>query len=373
MIIGCRPSNKGAVGNYRLIQPLMRVHTDQSDDHAAILHHNINQAQFEALSGTTDVFVYQYPQTEAEAKHIEFMSEDPNVLTVVEIDDTVWNMDARQERYAVFGTREVKVNGQWLYKDGENGFDLKGNTQRMKYLTRCIMACDLVTVTTPELKKLMEKNLQEAKKKKIWVEVLPNCVDLDFYQPVELKKDKLRIIWQGGDGHRHDLMTVADALKEVLEKHENVELVFAAHSWPEVANKIKNFSRVSFDPAWTSFDAHPYRLKLLGGDIAICPLEDNEFNRAKSEIKYTEYAALGIPTVASDFIVYSSVIENGKNGFLAKTKEDWVKHLSALIESAELREKIGSAGRKWVQENRSLDKNYHLWADTYKKYLDIKT
>lgn len=371
MILGIQPSNKGAVGCYRLIQPLMKVHDDtENDTHAAILNANINQTQFEALAANIDVYVYQYPQLEPQVKHIEFMSEDPNVLTVVEIDDDVWNIDPKQEQYAYFGLREVKMDGKWLWQDKKGGFDIEANRKRVKNLVRCMMACDLVTVTTPELKNRIETNLKEAKKKKVWVEVLPNCVDLNFYDPVEIVKEKPRIIWHGGNGHRHDFWSVAKALKKILDTYD-VELHLAANAWKEVTDFLGD--KVKFNPAWTSFDAHPYRLKLMGGDIGICPLEDNDFNRVKSEIKYTEFSALGLPTVASAIPPYSPVVKHGKTGFLAKTEDDWVKHLSALIESKELRKEIGSSARKWVEENRSAAETYNQWVKVYKKYLDIKT
>src|SRR5437899_12979401 len=67
--------------------------------------------------------------------------------------------------------------------------------------------------------------------------------------------------------------------------------------------------------------------------IGIAPLEKNAFNDAKSELKWLEYTALGIPTVASDFGPYKRAIGSGKDGFL--TNDNWELALTNLIENSE--------------------------------------
>ena len=47
-------------------------------------------------------------------------------------------------------------------------------------------------------------------------------------------------------------------------------------------------------------------LASLSGDIGICPLVDDEFNRNKSQIKAIEYGLLGLPVVASP-TVYNGI------------------------------------------------------------------
>lgn len=109
-------------------------------------------------------------------------------------------------------------------------------------------------------------------------------------------------------------------------------------------------------------------------DIGIAPLEDTVFNSSKSNIKYLEYSAMGIPTVASKVTPYADTIVNGETGFLIKTKGsvylDWVKALSRLVESNELRESIGKKANSFVRENFNMEKNADLWKDAYLKVLE---
>jgi len=66
--------------------------------------------------------------------------------------------------------------------------------------------------------------------------------------------------------------------------------------------------------------------------IAIAPLERNQFNDCKSELKWLEYTAMGIPVVASDFGPYQRVVSSAMEGFLAEDANDWERFLEVLIQ-----------------------------------------
>ena len=63
--------------------------------------------------------------------------------------------------------------------------------------------------------------------------------------------------------------------------------------------------------------------------------------------------ACGVPVVAAAVGVNRQIIQDGVNGFLASTEDEWVEKLGALIRSAELRKRIGLAGRATVEERYS--------------------
>ena len=76
------------------------------------------------------------------------------------------------------------------------------------------------------------------------------------------------------------------------------------------------------------------------------------------------YMAAGVPYVASPVGINKRITENGNNGFLASTNEEWISYLSLLINDSELRKKMGANGKKYAIEKYSLDV-------CYKKLLDI--
>jgi len=64
--------------------------------------------------------------------------------------------------------------------------------------------------------------------------------------------------------------------------------------------------------------------------------------------------ACSLPVVASPVGVNSEIVESGKNGFLAKSKADWIHALNTLRNDKELRQRMGDAGRKKIEEQYCL-------------------
>ena len=71
-------------------------------------------------------------------------------------------------------------------------------------------------------------------------------------------------------------------------------------------------------------------------------------------MKGLQYMALEVATVMTAVGVNKDIIEEGANGLLAVTDEDWLQKISLLIESAELRNRLGKAGRKTIEERFSF-------------------
>ena len=75
--------------------------------------------------------------------------------------------------------------------------------------------------------------------------------------------------------------------------------------------------------------------------------------------------ALSIPTVMSSVGVNKDIIQDGKNGFLATTADDWNEKLSRLIESEGLRKKLGEEGRNTVIKRYSVEANEKKWLEAF--------
>ena len=62
--------------------------------------------------------------------------------------------------------------------------------------------------------------------------------------------------------------------------------------------------------------------------------------------------------------VNRELIQDGVNGFLAATDQEWVEKLGCLLASGELRRRFGDAGRRTVDERYSLRVNAPMLAAT---------
>ena len=97
---------------------------------------------------------------------------------------------------------------------------------------------------------------------------------------------------------------------------------------------------------------------LRDGTIGMMPLPVNEWTRGKCGLKLLQYMSLGLASIASPVGVNQDIIQDGTNGFLAASEEEWYDKLLRLCDNAELRERLGREARKTVVERYSLD----VWA-----------
>jgi hypothetical protein len=89
--------------------------------------------------------------------------------------------------------------------------------------------------------------------------------------------------------------------------------------------------------------------------IAVAPLRDTPFNRSKSDLKYLEYAALGVPSIFSNVIPYSHSVRHEQTGLLAENTTDaWCEEILRLAYDSTLRERLAEGARTQVLGERCL-------------------
>ncbi|TKA97379.1 glycosyltransferase family 4 protein [Cereibacter changlensis] len=89
-------------------------------------------------------------------------------------------------------------------------------------------------------------------------------------------------------------------------------------------------------------------------DIGIMPLDDSPWSRGKCGYKLIQYMACGLPVIASPVGVNTDIVVHGVNGFLAASDEEWKTALRTLLGDPDLRKRMGSAGRRKVEEDYSV-------------------
>lgn len=95
--------------------------------------------------------------------------------------------------------------------------------------------------------------------------------------------------------------------------------------------------------------------ELQSFDIGIMPLPDDEWTRGKGGYKLLQYLSMGIPAISTPVCINTEIIQNGINGFLVNSKDQWIDKLTLLIENAQLRKRLGLSGKDHVEKRYSLN------------------
>lgn len=88
-------------------------------------------------------------------------------------------------------------------------------------------------------------------------------------------------------------------------------------------------------------------------DIGVYPLATDDWVTGKSGLKAIQYMAFGLPTVATDAGTTPEIIQDGKNGLLVRSEDEWVNALERLVRDPALRRKLGEAARRDAVERYS--------------------
>jgi glycosyltransferase involved in cell wall biosynthesis len=105
-------------------------------------------------------------------------------------------------------------------------------------------------------------------------------------------------------------------------------------------------------------------------DVGLAPLNPgNAFNRCKSHLKALEYAALGIPVVASHAEPYREFVEHGVTGWLVKRDHEWGRYLRDLVHDEAMRTEMGAAAKRKAA-GWTIQERYGAWQAAYEGVMD---
>jgi processive 1,2-diacylglycerol beta-glucosyltransferase len=203
---------------------------------------------------------------------------------------------------------------------------------------------------------------------------LPNYLDDSLWQlrlpiPEEIQQTRSLVIgYLGSASHLADLVMIEPVLQRLLERHPNTLIL---RFWGLVPPpSLRELPNVEWNPVGlVAYRDFARFFNIQDCDLAIAPLQDNGFNRAKSPIKFLEYSTLGIPGVYSYLEPYTQVVKNGENGLLAGSLDEWEKQLTAIIEDSNLRVRLGAAAQETVRREWLLSEHATGWGKAYQQIL----
>jgi hypothetical protein len=274
-----------------------------------------------------------------------------NIPLVVDVDDNLFALEADDSRYAEY-------------------------ERHLASLKELIGAADLVTVSTDTLRAVMQEHATR-------VALVPNMLDEFLWYgstpgsgrtaPMRqrarelvrsrrtstrsLRRPRCNLVYIGTKTHGDDLKILRAVMQRLREQHEIDFTLFVIGGEPEEESSGRWYRRVTIPPGCTAYPEFvPWlRSRASAWDIALAPLRDTEFNRSKSDLKFLEYAALGVPGVFSDVVPYRQTVADDTTGVLvANTTDAWCDAILQLARDVPRRERIATAAADDVREHRCL-------------------
>lgn len=232
----------------------------------------------------------------------------------------------------------------------DHGFKKFYTPERLAGIQACMEAADAVTTTTRYLKTKYKKFARKE------IYVVPNGIDLNRYDLTKPKRElDVNVGWAGATGHYEALAPWLIQVAGLMDLRPNINFVSIGM---KVADEfVPRYGSRALSVPWAAMEQYPAAMTLF--DIAIAPAANTKFHRGKSDLRWVEASALGIPVVANP-ILYPEM-QHGATGFAASNQDQVLEYLIALAEDKPMREVIGEAARTHVREHRSIEAIVPKW------------
>jgi len=174
---------------------------------------------------------------------------------------------------------------------------------------------DEVTVTCDFMRRLYTEKTGQEK-----ITVIPNFVpnfwmgylfdDKNVSKQFEVNKKKPRILYTGSGAHydvdnktggKDDFTQIREFVRATVDKYQ---WIFVGAFPPQLVDLVQQ-KKVEFYP-WQNLLNYPRFIARLNAQLMVAPLENNNFNKSKSDIKFIEACTLGIPCLCQDMETYNT-------------------------------------------------------------------
>jgi glycosyltransferase involved in cell wall biosynthesis len=324
--------------------PEIEITVGTSIDVVGYKNRNTNATTVEHVNTDADLIIIQRPLAQWFTPMIE-QAQRQGIAVIVELDDDFENVHQKNLVWSnVQPHFHPMSNYDWLKKS-------------------CELA-DHVTVSTEALRKYAPHDR---------VSVLPNYIARRNVgiQPLQPRNGQpVRIGWSGTiQTHPTDLQVTKPGINQVLRDTKS-ELVIVGDG-VGVRDALGVAKSITMTPTgWV--DTDDYMETLCGAmDVGIVPLDNTAFNAAKSHLKGLEFAACGIPFVASPLPEYAALAAQGI-GEVASTPSDWRRLVGRWVNNEQLRVATGEAYQSLVREKFVLENHAGLWVDAWRAAITYR-
>lgn len=345
MKVNVYPADEGGCGAYRMRWPAEAlaaqgaevevIGADQPEERQimATWHtdHHGERRLIAVRRPDADVVVIQRPLTDTLSGSIRLL-QDQGVVVVVEIDDDFEAIHPRNVSWSSVHPR-TSPRRNW------------------EHLRAACAQADHVVVSTPALARRYGRHGR--------VSIVPNLVP-ERYLSIEATPNPATWVgWSGSvDTHPDDLQQCGPAVVRTLR---STGARMAVVGTGRGVGRALGLDDAPVACGWQPLEVYPEAVAQF--DVGIVPLADTAFNQAKSWLKGLEYAALGVPFVASPTEPYRSLVALGA-GELATRPKDWERALKRLVVDEGWRAERAAAGRE-VAAGLTIEAHCERWWEAW--------
>ena len=213
--------------------------------------------------------------------------------------------------------------------------------ENLRLFRRLALSADAVQYSTWELQRLYGSLNGRGR-------VFPNqLVAVPPLRP--LGNQAVNLGWGGSAGHLDDMAAIAPALTRFVQAHSNVTLhLMCSERIGRLFDAVPS-DRKRLTPVGSIDDYYAFVSQL---DIGLAPNQDAGFNRARSDVKFLEYAGFGAVPVVQRLTPYLRSVEHGKNGLLFDTVDELIALLTRLVENPSERQRIRENAHRYASTER---------------------
>ena len=282
----------------------------------------------------------------------------PDEVEAFAPDVIVWHRVAIRETRAIEAIAKLarRIGATLVYDLDDHLLGMEDHPEKSVYMPMVaavrasLVAADHVWCSTGRLASLVADETGAA------IATMPNILDPDVWElhrprPARPDGSSLRLLYMGTRTHDEDFAFIAKVMQQLHRRQPGmVELHMIgvrsddAHSAPWLrVHPIPGYIGASY-PAFVH-----WLVRQPAFDVGVAPLVETAFNAGKSPIKVLDYAALGIPALASRVPAYAQSLRDGVECLLADNQVDaWERALLTLGSEAGLRASLLTAARALV-------------------------
>lgn len=194
------------------------------------------------------------------------------------------------------------------------------------------------------------------------VHIVRTSIDTARYpvMPAPDVRDPFTIVWTGSHSTLAHLEGIRPALERVAQRRPlRVRVVCDVRPEP--------FTHATLD--FVPWQADTEARDLAAGHLGVMPLPDTPLTRGKCGCKALQYMAIGRPTIVSPVAINREIVQPEVNGLWATSTDEWEHQIERLARDAELRERLGLAGRVTVERGYTAEVSARAFAGVVREVM----